>query len=298
MSITLPFHWYLLLVYTPFLVTDANSETIEDPIANHLNVMTDGRLELSQGLGDLKSLVNITTLDLDIDGNGVDELFVGHQRPWTGDVRGVYWSVYQRSESGYIRVSSQTRDLRLVFGGEGDWYYCGRVDWSEHEGLLIVETQTRIDPLYYETARFIYLNEGKLHIDNIGPIDTGESRGKQIYEQYLTQPRKLPRNLSNIIHLSSGLLTQRGYNLSYWKSKDLSDRSTGYKYESSQVEDDRMVRDTSGGSKIVSPSSTVVETSNTPSGKLASQWLLVVGCVVLLGILLLIFRFWKKSRAL
>ena len=260
------------------LVATSPAADKRSAIDDHLTTMTAGRMELSDGLA-VETLVSVSTFELDLDGDGKNELFVGHKRMWTGDTKGVYVSIYAEEDGGYSRVSPTTDDIRMAFDREGGWFYCGKIDGMPAEGLLQVSVPSSLDPPRFDRAIFIYLDDGEVGVEELSPLDASTEEGKRLFRFHAESPQIPSREPSAHQHLTNAELRQAGYDLSSWASPT-ADQAKSVANGSSKADPTRDIG-RSDGQAAKSPQKV--------AGSRFPLWMFLAGAVVLLT-LVLVFR--------
>jgi hypothetical protein len=130
-----------LLWFCVLFCGSAFAQVIHDPIADFLELAVPDRYS------DASEVVDINKVSCDLNGDGSDEVFVGHHKMWTGDNRSIYYAAYQRIDNGFRRLLAPDQDLAINFhGGNRTTTFVGFVQERSDQGLLIV------DPVYRHKA--------------------------------------------------------------------------------------------------------------------------------------------------
>lgn len=205
------------VIVAQFVLSSTIKAQLESLIQDHLNSNDESRFELSDGL-ELSELVSIRVRELDVDGDGISEVFVGHGRMWTGDNNGTYWTVYSKSEEGYTKVSPEKQNIRILFNDHGAQYFCGEIDSLGGQCLIVAEEISRKDPKKFEKARIFQLKDGKILMEDLGALDVEIPFGKNIIENYLDAFSEKSRKLFFVEDVNAKELKIRGYKLDVWDS--------------------------------------------------------------------------------
>lgn len=195
------------------------AQLVRDPIADFLNLPIVGRFS------DASEVINIRKVTLDLEGDGSDVIFVGHQKMWTGDNRSVYYVPYQRTPWGYKRLLSADSDMAIDFhGGNKLNVFVGWVIKQHKEGLLIVnptyeyahDDPEKVLPVQkFSSCKFYQIQNGQLIATELGPLNLNISEDKIFYERYFgIKANSRPIQIKNY---SVEELKRMGYQIPNWK---------------------------------------------------------------------------------
>jgi len=200
------------------ILRSAYADVVYDPLKDFLNLPIPGRYT------DVSEVVVVYEVRCDIDGDGSNELFIGHQQMWNGG-NGIYFTAYKPVPDGFLRLLPPNKDVVIDFyGGDRACIYVGWVSEKKSQGMLI------LDPVYqrvpgdpskllpveqYSARKFYRIKGGKLLIEELGPLDLRTKEGKAFYDRYFGTEIK-SRSL-RFEHYSAGDLEGMGYKLPDWK---------------------------------------------------------------------------------
>ncbi len=163
-------------------VSILSAEEIADPISDFLNLPVEARYS------DMSEIDHVTAVRCDLEGNGNEVLFLGTRQPWTGASREVLFTAYQKKGVGYVRLTSEDRELvsYIHFLESRSIAYYGNVEEYNAQGLLICGdhpgSRPSDDGIHYSLS-FCHIVDDKLVIDHQRPLD----RGNPVDEVFLSK---------------------------------------------------------------------------------------------------------------
>jgi hypothetical protein len=208
-------------VVTFFLIlatVNTYSEIIQDPINDFL------RLPIEGFYSDASELVNIHAVYCDLDGDGIEECFVGHHQMWYGG-HAIYFSAYEKKNNRFQRLLPFSQAAPIDFyDGEKECVFIGAVVERSSQGMLIgdpVYKHVSGDPgellpvVEYSSLKFYRIQDGRLIVDELGPLDLRTPEGKAFFDRYFGKDVK-----SRAIRFESysvKKLKELGYTIPDWK---------------------------------------------------------------------------------
>jgi hypothetical protein len=197
------------------------NDTVKDPILDFL------QLPIEERYTDASSVVRVHEIRVDIDGDGVDELFVGHHMMWWGDNYGLYGAFYKKSPQGYVRLTPKDKAIAIDprFFGRRDSTFCGFINEINGEGLLVLandfvsrdpeDSEKLVPPDSYSSRRIFRVVQDRLEVIELGPLDLHSKEGKAFYDEYFGgQPTRSVRADRSY---SVDELKEKGYEIPDWK---------------------------------------------------------------------------------
>jgi len=212
---------FLLAVVLALNANAMGDNFVKDPISDFLV------LPIKERYTDASEVVQIHRLFVDIDGDGVDEQFIGHHMMWWGDNIGWYGAFYKPVANGYLRLTPEDKAIGIDprFFGPRETSYCGYVEERQAQGLLVLgndfmshdpnEPEKLIRPEQYATRKFYHILDGRLIVDELGPLDLRTPEGKAFFDRYFGEGVK-----SRSIRFEDYPITklkELGYAIPNWK---------------------------------------------------------------------------------
>ncbi len=202
----------LILIAATLLGGNLWAEPIQDPIRDYLSLQVPERSEF------IGTLEFIQRVKVDVDGDGVDEIFVGTWYRHSGSNQAYYWSAYKEMKGGYQRVTPANQDV-LIRSFEN--VYIGPIKEILKQGIVAahdVETDTpeNAEVIKVGELHFYHLTDDRLVDQKSGPLDITNAEQKKIYERYFgasAQTRK-PTSIETFTSLQ---LKQMGHTIPNWE---------------------------------------------------------------------------------
>jgi len=194
------------------LASIANSQTITDPIADYLEMKVPDRAENTGGLLILKKV------EVDIDGDGSPEVFVGTWYRKSGPNTWL-WVGYQKDSDGYRRITPADSDVLIDF----DNIYVGEIPELKRQGMvqgysLELDNKDRDQSNLLSDLEYYYLDNGTLVQQSAGPLDRDDPDQQQTYNFFFGPDRKV-REAPRIESFTIGDLIHRGYKIPDWTKR-------------------------------------------------------------------------------
>ena len=184
------------------------------------------QLPIEERYTDVSRVVRVHEIRVDLDGDGVDELFVGHRMMWWGDNYGLYGAFYKKSVLGYVRLTPKDEAIAIDprFFGQRDTTFCGFIREINGEGLLVLandfvshdpeDSEKLIQPGSYSSRRIFRVEQDRLEVIELGPLDLHSKEGKAFYDEYFkgqTTRSVQPDNSYSVDELKA-----KGYEIPDW----------------------------------------------------------------------------------
>jgi hypothetical protein len=184
---------------------------IQDPIADYLAMQVPDRSEY------VGALQFIKRVNIDVDGDGTDEVFVGTWYRYMGSKDAYYWSAYKATPGGgYSRLTPNVSDVFLLF----DNIFAGFIQERSVQGLVQCYGGQATAPDSGELARtnlyFYYIENGELKEEHRGELNLSNSADKAVYERYFGEDRQ-SRQPSSTDTFTTQQLQQMGYTIPNWE---------------------------------------------------------------------------------
>ncbi len=172
-------------------VSALSAADISDPVKDFL------ALPIKDRYGSASEIARVTKITVDINGDGHNEIIVGHQKMWLGDNVGIYCAAYSPvGDSGYLRLTSQDDDVAIDsrFFGPRETSYCGFVEEVGTQGLLVLENSSVSrdadgsgklnQPEQYSSRKFYHIQGDRLIVGNLGFLDLRTPEGSAFFDRY------------------------------------------------------------------------------------------------------------------
>lgn len=194
---------------------------VNDPIADFL------KLPIKERYTDASELVRVHQLTFDMDGDGVDERFIGHNMMWWGDNHGWYGAFYQSANGGFIRLTPEDTAIGIDprFFGPRETTFVGYVDEQKIQGVLVLandfvsrdpnDPEKPTQPEQYSARKFYHIQAGHLIVDDLGPLNLHTPEGKAFFNRYFGKDVKSRSIRFEDYPLNK--LKERGYLVPDWK---------------------------------------------------------------------------------
>jgi hypothetical protein len=212
-------HFLLILL----LVTGSvYADIVTDPLRDFLN------LHIPDRYTDASKVVRIQKATMDIDGDGVDDQFIGHHMMWWGDNHGTYGTFYKPVENGFIRLLYDNEQIMIDrrFFGQRQTTFIGYFAEKQTQGILVLSNDSIIrnptdpglpslPPKQYSYCQFFHITGDRLIVDNLDPVDFRTKDGKAFYERYFGKGVK--SRAVQFEEYTIEKLKEMGYEIPDWK---------------------------------------------------------------------------------
>ena len=190
----------------------ANGQTIKDPIADYLAMKVPDRVENTGGL------LVIKRVEVDIDGNGTPDVFVGTWYRKSGPNTWL-WVGYQKDSDGYRRITPADSDVLIDF----DNIYVGEIPDLQRQGLvqgysLELDNKDRDQSNLLSDLEYYYVDNGTLVQQSAGPLDRDDPDQKQTYD-FFFGPNRKARETPRVESFTVIDLIHRGYVMPDWAKR-------------------------------------------------------------------------------
>src|SRR5437870_273054 len=113
----------------------AQQVIVSDPIRDYLELPDKHRYS------DASVLNRIYKILVDIDGDGKDEMILGHVEMWSGDNRGYECAAYTRHGRNFLRLTPPDEEIYInsSFFGCREYTYVGYVSERKRQAILVCE---------------------------------------------------------------------------------------------------------------------------------------------------------------
>ena len=187
-------------------------QNIKDPIADYLAMKVPDRVENSGGLLIMKRV------QVDIDGNGTPEIFVGTWYRRSGPNTWL-WAGYQKDGDGYRRITPPDSDVLIDF----DNIYVGEIPEIQQQGLvqgysLELDNKDRDQSNLLSDLEYYYIDNGTLVQQSAGPLDRDDPDQEKTYDYFFGPNRKV-RETPRIESFTIIDLIHRGYTMPDWAKR-------------------------------------------------------------------------------
>ena len=208
------FHWSLLDFLAAFLLTSvlglADDPPITDPVADYLAMKVPDRV------ANVGRLLVIKKVEIDLEGNGKDDVFVGTWYRNSGPDTWL-WAGYAPVAGGYQRITPADSDVLIDFDG----IYVGYLPDIGRNGMaqaysLELNNKDRDKSNIISDLTFYYIHEGQLMQTGTGALDRDEPEQEAKFDYYFGPERKSP-GAPRIESLTVLELAQRGYRIPLWR---------------------------------------------------------------------------------
>jgi hypothetical protein len=202
-----------LLAWLSFLWgAAANGQNIKDPIADYLAMKVPDRVENTGGL------LVIKRVEVDIDGNGAPDVFVGTWYRKSGPNTWL-WVGYQKDSDGYRRITPADSDVLIDF----DNIYVGEIPDLQRQGLvqgysLELDNKDRDQSNLLSDLEYYYVDNGTLVQQSAGPLDRDDPDQKQTYD-FFFGPNRKARETPRVESFTIIDLIHRGYVMPDWAKR-------------------------------------------------------------------------------
>jgi hypothetical protein len=207
------FHQGLLNFLYAFLLTSAVAladPPITDPIADYLAMKVPDRI------ANVGRLLVIKKVEVDLEGNGKDDVFVGTWYRSSGPDTWL-WVGYAPTAGGYQRITPADSDVLIDFEG----IYVGYLPDIGRNGMaqaysLELNNKDRDQSNMISDLTFYYVEEGHLTQMGTGALDRDDPEQEAKFEYYFGPNRKSP-GTPKIESMTVLELAQRGYRIPLWR---------------------------------------------------------------------------------
>jgi hypothetical protein len=207
------------LFFGPFLAwlgflwcAAAYGQNIKDPIADYLAMKVPDRAENTGGL------LVVKRVEVDIDGNGTPDVFVGTWYRKSGPNTWL-WVGYQKDSDGYRRITPADSDVLIDF----DNIYIGEIPDLQRQGLvqgysLELDNKDRDQSNLLSDLEYYYVDNGSLVQQSAGPLDRDDPDQNQTYDFFFGPNRKV-RETPRVESFTIIDLIHRGYVMPDWAKR-------------------------------------------------------------------------------
>ena len=201
--------WTLLTCLGFWLCGFANGQNVKDPIADYLAMTVPDRVLNTGGL------LVIKKVQVDIDGRGAPEVFVGTWYRKSGPNTWL-WAGYQKNGDGYQRITPPDSDVLIDF----DNIYVGEIPELQRQGLvqgysLELDNKDRDQSNLLSDLEYYYVDNGTLVQQSAGPLDRDDPSQNETYDFFFGPSRKI-RETPKIESFTIFELIHRGYTMPDW----------------------------------------------------------------------------------
>jgi hypothetical protein len=207
MSYKLPF---ILLALQYLTITAVVAEPpIIDPIADYLAMNVPDRV------ANVGRLLVLKKVEVDLDGNGKNEVFVGTWYRNSGPDTWL-WAGYVPIEGGFSRITPADADILIDFDG----IYVGYLPDVGRQGMaqaysLELTNKDRDQSNMISDLSFYYIDNGVLLQQGTGALDRDDPDQEAKFEYYFGPNRKIS-GTPKIESFTVFDLAQRGYHIPLW----------------------------------------------------------------------------------
>ncbi|MBV8225857.1 MAG: hypothetical protein JO232_11800 [Verrucomicrobia bacterium] len=194
------------------LVFGASAETvIQDPIADYMAMNVPDRVT------NVGRLLVIKKVEIDIEGNGKNDVFVGTWYRNSGPNTWL-WAGYAPVAGGYERITPADSDVLIDFDGiyVGDLPDIGRPGMAQAYSLEL-DNRDREQSNMISDVTFYYIENGRLMQQGTGALDRDDPDQESKFQYYFGPNRKISAT-PKIESFTVPELVQRGYRIPVWKS--------------------------------------------------------------------------------
>ena len=194
------------------LVLRASAETaIQDPIADYMAMNVPDRVT------NVGRLLVIKKVEIDIEGNGKNDVFVGTWYRNSGPNTWL-WAGYAPVAGGYERITPADSDVLIDFDGiyVGDLPDIGRHGMAQAYSLEL-DNRDREQSNMISDVTFYYIENGRLMQQGTGALDRDDPDQESKFQYYFGRNRKISAT-PKIESFTVPELAQRGYRIPVWKS--------------------------------------------------------------------------------
>ena len=212
--------WLLLARLTISGSVLSSAQNIKDPIADYLAMKVPDRAENTGGL------LVIKRVEVDIDGDGTPEVFVGTWYRKSGPNTWL-WAGYQKESKdsenedsgGYHRITPPNSDVLIDF----DNIYVGEIPDLQRQGLvqgysLELDNKDRDQSNLLSDLEYYYVDNGSLVQLSTGPLDRDDPDQKQTYDFFFGPNRKV-RETPRVESFTVFDLIHKGYAMPDWAKR-------------------------------------------------------------------------------
>jgi hypothetical protein len=194
------------------LVTRAwSDEPIADPVADYLAMNVPDRTS------NAGHLLIIKKVEVDLEGNGKNEVFVGTWYRNSGPNTWL-WTGYAPMEGGYKRITPTHSDVLIDFDGiyVGDLPEIGRHGMAQAYSLEL-DNKDRDQSNMISDVTFYYIEQGELAQKGTGALDRDDPEQEAKYQFYFGLNRKVSAT-PKIESFTVQELASKGYKIPSWRS--------------------------------------------------------------------------------
>jgi hypothetical protein len=202
---------FILLALLSLTITAAVGESpISDPIADYLAMNVPDRV------ANVGRLLVLKKVEVDLDGNGKNEVFVGTWYRNSGPDTWL-WAGYAPIEGGFRRITPADSDILIDFDG----IYVGYLPDIGRQGMaqaysLELTNKDRDQSNMISDLSFYYIDNGVLVQQGTGALDRDDPDQEAKFEYYFGPNRKIT-GTPKIESFTVFELAQRGYHIPLWR---------------------------------------------------------------------------------
>jgi hypothetical protein len=202
---------FLCAIACACLSTGAAATPIQDPIADYLSMRVPDR---SEYIGTIESIQRI---QIDVNGDGTKEVFVGTWYRHSGSKEAYYYAAYQQVQGGYQRITAANADVRV---SSFETIFAGFLEEVAKQGLAIagdieVDSPQSGNVTKVGMLRFYHMTNGQLMVEERGALDLAIPEQKATYERYFGKDRVTRK--ATIEKFTPQNLQQMGYAIPNWE---------------------------------------------------------------------------------
>jgi hypothetical protein len=201
---------FILLALLSLTITAAVGESpISDPIADYLAMNVPDRV------ANVGKLLVLKKVEVDLDGNGKNEVFVGTWYRNSGPDTWL-WAGYAPIEGGFRRITPADSDILIDFDGIYVGYLpdVGRQGMAQAYSLELIN-KDRDQSNMISDLSFYYIDNGVLVQQGTGALDRDDPDQEAKFEYYFGPNRKIT-GTPKIESFTVFELAQRGYQIPLW----------------------------------------------------------------------------------
>jgi hypothetical protein len=201
---------FILLALLSLTITAAVGESpISDPIADYLAMNVPDRV------ANVGKLLVLKKVEVDLDGNGKNEVFVGTWYRNSGPDTWL-WAGYAPIEGGFRRITPADSDILIDFDG----IYVGYLPDVGRQGMaqaysLELTNKDRDQSNMISDLSFYYIDNGALVQQGTGALDRDDPDQEAKFEYYFGPNRKIT-GTPKIESFTVFELAKRGYHIPLW----------------------------------------------------------------------------------
>jgi hypothetical protein len=203
--------WIVQLVFAILTFRTSAEPPIVDPIVDYLAMKVPDRVT------NAGRLLVIKKVEIDLEHNGKDDLFVGTWYRNSGPNTWL-WAAYVPVAGGYKRITPADSDVLIDFDGiyVGDLPDIGRPGMAQAYSLEL-DNKDRSQSNMISDLTFYYVEDGRLMQQGTGALDRDDPEQEAKFEFYFGPNRKISAT-PKIESFTVPELIERGYQIPVWRS--------------------------------------------------------------------------------